>query len=172
VTADWYLMRGSGVVALLLLTTTFVLGVLATSRWRPQGRSRPVTRGLHRNVSLLAAVFLVIHVVSAIVHPDTEMGWVDAVLPFGAGLHPLATGLGTIALDLLLAILVTSALRPWIGRRAWRAVHWSAYALWPIAFLHTIAMASDLHTWWLGALAGGSFAAVAGATSWRVLEAS
>ena len=38
-----------------------------------------------------------------------------------------------VAVDLLLAVLATSLLRARIGRRAWRVVHWAAYAAWPVA---------------------------------------
>ncbi len=54
----WYLMRGSGVVSLLLLTAVSALGMATVSRWRPGRVPRFVTLGLHRNLSLLAVVFL------------------------------------------------------------------------------------------------------------------
>jgi DMSO/TMAO reductase YedYZ heme-binding membrane subunit len=46
-------------------------------------------------------------------------------------------GLGTVAIDLMLALVVSSLLRARMNPRAWRAVHWLAYACWPLALAHT-----------------------------------
>ena len=69
----WYLMRGSGVVSLLLLTAVSALGMATVSRWRLGRAPRFVTLGLHRNLSLLALVFLALHVLSAVIDPDASV---------------------------------------------------------------------------------------------------
>ncbi len=147
----WYLMRGSGLVSLILLTVVVALG-FATADRRTVGRlPRFVTLSLHRSTSLLAVVFLAIHVGTAIIDPYASIRIVDAFVPFMAGRYPLAAGLGAIALDLILALVVTSLLRERIGLRAWRVVHRAAYALWPVAFLHGLLIGTDrMSTWMLG----------------------
>jgi len=42
------------------------------------------------------------------------------------------------------AVVVTSLLRPYPGRAPWRAVHWLAYVLWPVALAHSIGSGADL----------------------------
>ncbi|MER6248461.1 response regulator transcription factor [Streptomyces griseorubiginosus] len=74
-------------------------------------------------LSLLTLVFLLVHVVTAVLDPFVHLGWTVSVVPFGACYRPLWLGLGTVALDLLLAVLLTSALRRRIGVRRWKAVH-------------------------------------------------
>ena len=54
----WFLTRGTGVVALLLLTAGVSLGVLTSVRWRSERTPRFVVAGLHRNVTLLALAFV------------------------------------------------------------------------------------------------------------------
>src|SRR4051812_28420635 len=81
--AVWYLMRSSGIVALLLLTAAFGLGVATSNRWRPAGARLYVTTQIHRNASLLAVVFLVVHIVTSVVDPDAQVGVVSALTPFG-----------------------------------------------------------------------------------------
>ena len=44
--------------------------------------------------------------------------------------------LGAVAFDLLLAIALTSLVRDRLSYRTWRAVHWLAYACWPVALWH------------------------------------
>ena len=62
----WYLTRGTGVVALLLLTTSVVLGVTTTLGLRLRRWPRFAVAGMHRNLTLLAIVFVVVHVVTTI----------------------------------------------------------------------------------------------------------
>jgi hypothetical protein len=52
-----------------------------------------------------------------------------AVVPLASHYRPLWLDFGALALDLLVAVIVTSAVRARLGLRAWRAVHWAAYAV-------------------------------------------
>jgi predicted ferric reductase len=71
------------------------------------------------------------------------------VIPFAGSYRPLWLGLGAVALDLMLAVTITSLLRQRIGRRLWRVVHWLAYATWPIAVVHSLGTGSDVRLAWL-----------------------
>src|ERR1700736_2943115 len=111
----WYATRGAGAVSLLLLSAVVVLGVLSFARFESAGWPRFVTTGFHRNLSLLAVVFLLPHILTARVDPFTMLVWTPAVIPFGSSYRTLWLGLGTVAFALLLAILLTSLLRGLIG---------------------------------------------------------
>jgi methionine sulfoxide reductase heme-binding subunit len=164
----WYLMRASGVVSLLLLTAVFVLGIATTSRWRPRGLPGFAVVSLHRSISLLAVVFLAVHVVTAVVDPYAVVGIAAVFVPFAAGRSAFWVGLGALSLDLVAALIVTSLLRARLGLRAWRAVHWVAYLAWPLAIGHSLGVGSDAGTLWLRALAVGCIASVVAALAWRV----
>jgi methionine sulfoxide reductase heme-binding subunit len=162
---DWYLMRGSGAVSLLLLTAVLALGIATSDRRRLPGLPRFATAGLHRSISLVAVLFLGIHVVTAVLDPYAAIRLVDLFVPFLAGRSPLAAGLGAVAFDLVLALIATSLLRERIAPRLWRLVHRLAYLCWPVAALHGVVIGSDrVSTWMLGvdlacvALLAGSLA--------------
>jgi predicted ferric reductase len=159
----WVATRATGVVALLLLTGAIVLGVVDVARWTSPRWPRFVVDGLHRTVSLLAVAFVVVHVVTTVVDGFVDVGWLDAVVPFAAGYRALFVGLGAVAFDLLLAVGVTSALRRRIGHRAWRAVHWGAYACWPVALIHSLGTGTDALSLWMLVVAGLCVAAVTAA---------
>ncbi len=167
----WYLTRGTGVVALLLLTAGTVLGVVGSTGWRSERWPRFVVNGLHRYLTMLAMLFIVIHVVTTVWDGFAPIGLLDAVVPFRSPYRPLWLGLGAVAFDLLLAIVVTSILRNRIGYRAWRAVHWFAYLSWPVALMHALGTGSDARTRWLQLLAVACTGAVAAAVLWRVSTA-
>jgi methionine sulfoxide reductase heme-binding subunit len=165
--ALWYFARGSGLVTLVLLTVVVSLGIGARSGRTAFGLPRFAVN-LHRNAALLAVVFLGFHVVSLLFDPYAQLRLLDLILPFAGSYRPLWQGLGTLGLDLIVAIVVTSLLRQRIGARAWRIVHWLAYLCWPIALLHGLGTGSDNGTWWLWAISMTCAAAVAAAVIWRV----
>ena len=91
------------------------------------------------------------------------------MLPFGSPYRTVAIGLGTLAVDLGGAVLLTSLFRRRLGFRAWRAVHWLAYLAWPVAFVHSLTAGNDLHLWWVALIECGSAALVATAVLARLL---
>ena len=164
----WFATRGAGVVSLLLFSAVTCLGILTVMRWQSASWPRFLTAELHRNLALLSVIFLVVHIVTAILDPFVTLGWLATVVPFASEYRPLWVGLGAISLDLLLAIVVTSLLRARVGQRAWRAVHWLAYGAWPLAVLHGIGTGSDTSAWWMRAIDVGCVAAVGAAVAWRL----
>jgi predicted ferric reductase len=153
-------------VSLVLLTAAVVLGVVTSVRWASPRWPRFVLEQLHRNVSLLTLVFIAIHVATSVIDGFVPLRWLDAVVPFSSAYQPLWTGLGAVALDLLLAVAVTSLLRVRLGYRAWRTVHWFSYACWPVALVHGLGMGSDTsHQWML--LVDILTSALVGVAIWR-----
>ncbi len=171
-TALWYASRATGVVALVLLTVVVVLGILVNRRGRLPGLPRFATTSLHRSMSLLAVAFTAVHVLTAIADPYVAIGIAAAVIPFTSAYKPLWIGLGAVSLDIIAALIVTSLARARIGRRTWRAVHWLAYASWPVALVHSIGSGNDLHSGGLLTVTVACTAAVVGATGWRIASAA
>jgi sulfoxide reductase heme-binding subunit YedZ len=169
--ALWYFARGSGVVALVLLTVVVMLGVGARSGRPVFGLPRFAVHLVHRNAALLAVVFLAGHVISLLFDPYARLRLFDLVVPFAGSYRPLWEGLGTLGLDLLIAIVATSLLRNRLGARAWRAVHWLAYLCWPVALLHGLGTGTDRGAWWLWTISLTCAAAVAAAVGWRISPA-
>jgi sulfoxide reductase heme-binding subunit YedZ len=165
----WFATRGAGVVSLLLFTGIILLGVLGAGRWQRRGWPRALTGDLHRNVALLSLVFLGVHIVTAVLDPFTALGPVAALVPFASSYRPLWVGLGVVAVDLGIALVLTSELRRHIGARAWRAVHWAAYAAWPLAVLHGMGAGTDTRTAWMIAIDALYVGAVFGAVAWRII---
>ncbi len=135
--ALWYLGRGTGVVALLLLTLVVLLGI---------------------------------HVTTLLADPYAQLRVVDLFVPFAGRYRPLWTGLGTVGLDLIVALVATSLLRYRLGQRAWRTVHWLAYLCWPVAVLHSLGTGSDAGEFWLRAVAVLCVGSVVGCLCWRIGE--
>lgn len=145
----WYLLRGSGFVALAMMTLIVMLGVLTSLNWRPPFLPRFVVQSIHRSVSLTALVFLIIHVVSSVFDVYVDVRLVDLFVPFVSHWKPLWIGLGAISVDLLLALITTSLLRSHVGARMWKAIHWVSYLCWPTAVLHAFGSGTDSQLPWV-----------------------
>lgn len=167
----WYLTRATGLMCLVGFTGVMVLGILASLRARPGRLPRFLVSGLHRNLSLFTVALLVAHIGAAILDSYAPIGIIDVFVPFHTPYRPLWVGFGTIAFDLLLALVVTSLLRSRLGYRAWRVVHWAAYASWPTAVLHGLGTGTDTKARWVLALTGGCVVAVLAALAVRVSAA-
>jgi methionine sulfoxide reductase heme-binding subunit len=148
--AYWYLARGTGAVALVLLTVSVVLGVLGSLRFTAAPRWPRFTIDLlHRDVSLLVIAVLVVHIITSVLDSFAPIKLTDAIIPLASSYRPIWMGLGALAFDLLLALVITSLVRRRLGYRAWRAVHWLAYASWPVAVLHGLGTGSDTKSLWM-----------------------
>jgi hypothetical protein len=166
----WYLARGSGAVSLVLLSAVLILGITGVLRERPRNPRVPrfLVDGLHRNVALLVVVFLIGHILMSVLDPFAHIKYLDALVPFVSSYRPIWLGLGAVAFDLLLALTVTSLLRRRLGLRTWRAIHWAAYACWPLAVVHGLATGTDARVKWFEALTAACVAAVLAAVGVRL----
>jgi predicted ferric reductase len=164
----WFITRSTGITAFVLLTITTVLGVAATKRaLASPAWPRFATQQLHRNVSLLAMVVLVVHILTTLLDSYVNVGWLSFVIPFWSPYRTLGVALGTVAFDLLLLVVVTSLLRLRMPARLWRAIHFSTYAAWPLALLHFLNTGTDAGQGWSVWLAIACAAAVVGAAGIR-----
>ncbi|MEU6356613.1 ferric reductase-like transmembrane domain-containing protein [Streptomyces sp. NPDC047072] len=145
----WYANRATGAITLILFTLVVLLGIAVRLRTRLPTLPRFGTISLHRTLSLSATAFLALHIVFAVIDGYVNITVLDAVIPFIGDYQPLWLGLGTVAFDLMLAVLITSLLRQRIGHRTWRTIHWLAYASWPVALIHGIGIGTDSGTDWM-----------------------
>ena len=164
----WYTTRATGLVAMVLLTVSMACGLLSSAGYERPGLPRFVTIGLHRNAALLALAFTAVHVLTTVTDGFVNIPVQDAFIPFISSYRPLWLSLGTIAFDLMLALVVSSLLRSRMSYRTWRAVHWTAYACWPVALLHGLGTGTDTPVRWVLFLTLLCVAVVAALACWRL----
>ena len=164
----WYLARSSGLVAFVLLTLSVVLGVLTTQRIATGWWPRFASQALHRNASLLALAFLVTHGLTILLDNYVDISWWASVIPFTSSYGRFSIGLGTLALDLILIVTLSSLVRAAVGHRSWRAMHWLAYAAWPLALTHYLSSGTDATESWSLTIAAVSTVVVLAAVFIRI----
>lgn len=166
--AIWYASRATGIVCLMLTTAVVLLGLLVSRQGRLPGLPKFGVVHLHRYLSLLAVGFVGLHILTAIADSYVSISIAAVIIPFVSAYKPFWLGLGAVSIDLMAAVILTSLIRARIGRKTWRAVHWLAYAAWPVALLHSIGTGPDLRGGPLLDLTIGSGIAVLAAIGWRL----
>lgn len=165
----WYVTRATGLVSLLLLTASVLLGLLTAGRFASQRWPRFLTQGLHRNISLLVLAFLAMHIASTVLDRYVSISLTAAFVPFASSYKTGWLSLGAVALDLLIALIVTSLVRDRLGYRAWRRLHWLAYACWPVAVAHGLGIGTDGSVTWVVTLTLSCVGCVCAGVAWRVV---
>jgi sulfoxide reductase heme-binding subunit YedZ len=168
----WYATRATGLVTLLLLTASVLLGLITAGRFSSQRWPRFLSQGLHRNISLLVLVFLALHVGTTVIDTYTSISLTAAFIPFTSSYKTGWLSLGAVALDMLVALILTSLLRTRIGHRPWRRVHWLAYACWPVAVAHGLGIGTDRNATWVLVLTVVCVVSVLAVAAWRLVAAA
>jgi len=169
-TVPWYVARAGGMVAFLLLTGSVLLGLALSGHARLRRWPRFALEDVHRFVGLLAGSFVAIHVLALLLDGYLPFSLVQVLVPGTAPYRPLATAVGVVAAELLVALAVTNRLRRSLPYTFWRRAHYLTFAVWALALGHGIAAGTDSDTGWALVLFALCGASVAGATAWRVLS--
>jgi predicted ferric reductase len=166
--ALWALGRGTGITALAFLTVSLALGI-ATRSGRPLlVLPRFAVADVHKFAALAGTLLVALHIGLLYFDPYAQLRLVDFVAPFLGAYRPFWLGLGTLAFDVLIVVIVSSVLRHRLGLRVFRVLHWTTYALWPTAFAHALGNGTDSGRQWFLVFAGCCAVTVAAALIWRL----
>lgn len=136
--SDHFLLYYAGVLALIALTAEVGVGLVASDRIFMKPSARVTAQALHRAMGFGAIAFLVIHIVLEIIAGRSQPA--DAVIPFLDKGKTFYLGLGTVASDMFIVIMMTGIYRARLAAKmspkAWRVIHASAYAAWIFGLVH------------------------------------
>ena len=166
--ALWYAGRGFGVSALCLFSLVMILGILTRAGRAVPGLTRFAVAAIHRTTSLTGLLFVTLHILTLTLDPYAQLRLIDWVVPFVGAYRPLWQGLGTVAIDLVLLVVISSLLRQHIGLRTWRVLHAAAYLCWPVAILHAFGNGTDGHSQWMLIVLAVCVGSVGAAVLWRL----
>ena len=165
----WYTTRATGMVALILLTAVVSLGTLVANRIGGTFVGRFEINELHRSLSIIAMVFLAIHILTTVVDSFVATGLISAFVPFTSAYRRVPIAVGAVAFDLLLAVWVSSLLKVRIANRSWRFIHWFSWLAFSSAIVHAYLSGTDSRKGVGLAVVGACALVVVGAGLWRYL---
>lgn len=165
----WYTTRATGMVTLVLFTLVAVLGALVANRVGGTVVGRFEVNELHRSVSMVAMVFLALHVTTTAIDTYAPTGWVSVFVPFASRYRTLGVALGAVAIDLVLAVWVSSMLKVRVKYESWRFLHWFSWLAFASALAHAYLTGTDAHDGAGLLLVAACAGSVLAAAVWRVL---
>jgi methionine sulfoxide reductase heme-binding subunit len=104
--------------------------------------TRLVTITVHRAAALMGAGLVLLHVVLAVTDRFVVVPLVSVVVPLASGWERQGIGLAAVAVDLMLAVVITALLRVRMGP-SWRRVHLLAYPTWGLVVGHALLVGTD-----------------------------
>mgnify|MGYP001320154067 FL=1 len=145
----WIASRSAGVVALLAVTLSVILGLLmANGLPRRKGANRVIV-SLHESTALAGLVALAIHGVTLLGDPWMKASLVNISIPFTIGYRPLWTSVGIIGGWLAIALGLSFYARRRIGTKRWRTAHRFTVLAWAMGLAHTLGSGTDAGQRWL-----------------------
>jgi predicted ferric reductase len=167
----WYIARGMGLTALVLLTATTCLGATGGAVSSPS--RRVVTNHLHRVTAAAGLAALALHITTILTDSYAHVGWLGMLIPSRSGYRPTWVGLGTLALYTIAIAVVVGVARGRMAAspraaHAWRRAHALAYVGWTLAVLHGLRSGTDTGTAWVRGLYVACIVAVVGSVLARV----
>ena len=171
-TADqffWVLARVSGLSAYAALAIALLTGVaLRTAVLDWLGSNRAI-RSMHEFTTVLWLPLAALHVLSLLFDATARIGVVDVFLPFRASYGTLAIGLGSLSVDVLVAVTVAAYLKRRMPKELWLWVHRLAYVAFALIFLHAVLSGTDFSDPAVSAITWGTAAGLLTLTLARVL---
>lgn len=145
--AYWYLARGSGVVAYLLVWASVALGLMVTNRLSRVWPGGPAAVDLHQFTTLLGLAFAVFHVLIFLGDQYISYRLPQLVVPFASSAYrPFWVGLGQIGFYLAIPVAFSFYVRRRIGHRTWRLLHYGSFAVYLLITVHGLGAGTDTHT--------------------------
>jgi methionine sulfoxide reductase heme-binding subunit len=166
-TAIWITARATGLVAYALMTATMLAGLTLAGRARPRWTRPADIFALHRWLSLTTLFVIVAHGLTLALDATMHFPIAGILVPGLTPYRPVWTGLGIAGAWVALAVYLSFRLRPWIGTRWWRRLHWATYVGFVAASAHGLASGTDSAQRWAIGIYAGAVAAVVTATVWR-----
>ena len=142
----WYTTRATGLVALILFTMVVTLGTLVANRIGGTTVGRFEINELHRSLSMVAVVFLAIHIITTVLDSYVSTGIISAFIPMTSAYKRVAITLGAVAFDLILAVWISSLLKLRITNTSWRFIHWFSWISVVTALVHAYMSGTDSRT--------------------------
>jgi predicted ferric reductase len=167
---EWYVARAGGIVAFALLTAAVVAGLTLSTRTTVKGWPRFAVEDVHRFLGLLTGSFVLIHVGALFVDAYIPFSLGQLVVPGTSSYRPLATALGVVGAELLLALALANRFRSRLTYRFWRRTHYLNFAVWLLAFFHGVFAGSDTGAAWTTSLYVASAGLVGGLVTFRLAK--
>ncbi len=147
--AYWYLSRATAFVSLSLLWLSMALGLGITNKMARLWPGAPAAFALHEYVSLLGLAFAVFHAVVILGDHYIKFTFLQLFIPFSSvDYRPFWVGIGQLAFYTWSILALSFYIRPTIGQKSWRFLHYGSFAMYLMGISHGIFSGTDVSAGW------------------------
>ena len=136
-----------GLTAVAAITLNILLGVMMAFRYSPV-RNWPHHHfnyfRLHNWTGYIALAITLLHPLPLLLNKSPKFRVLDILYPIHSPQQPLENTIGAIALYTLALVVITSYFRIQLGRRTWKAFHFTVYFAAAALFYHSLFTDPDL----------------------------
>jgi hypothetical protein len=169
---EWMAIRGSGIIAFLLLAGSTIWGLLISTKVLGRAVKAKGVTWFHESLGIGSLVATGIHMYFLFNHDYIDFGYRAIFVPGAAAWRPLAVALGVVAFYMMLLITVSFYVKRWIGQSAWRAIHMTSFGTFIGAGLHGVFSGTDTSHPVVLAMYFGSLSVVALLLAIRIAQAA
>jgi len=144
----WYLSRSAGFIGLSILWVAMALGLSITNKLARLWPGAPTAFAIHEYASLLGLAFAVYHGLVLMGDHFVDFSLPRLMLPFSIAYKTLWVGLGQVCFYIWLIVAISFYVRPWIGQKTWRLIHYVNFGTYAMGFLHGLNTGTDSVTHW------------------------
>jgi hypothetical protein len=164
----WFVIRGSGLAAFVLLSASMIWGLWISTKTFGRTVKAKGLQWLHESLGLSALIATVVHLVALSLDEYVDFTWVDILVPGVATWKPLPVALGVVAFWSVLAVSLSFYVKKWIGQSMWRTIHYLSFGSFAAAIIHGITAGTDTGNPFVMATYVGSAVAVVMLTAMRM----
>lgn len=144
----WIASRASGIVALLLVTASVLIGLLVSTKLIKRRGAAPFLVALHEQTALAGLVSIGVHALTLLADPWLRPGLAGVLVPFAGPYRPAFTAAGIVAGYLALLLGLSFYVRRRIGTGLWRKAHRATILVWALGVVHALGAGTDAGTLW------------------------
>src|SRR4051794_22894255 len=147
----WLVSRSAGVVALLLVATSVLIGLtLAAGLGGPPARRRALV-AVHEQTALASLIAIAVHGAALLFDGFLKPGVLGIMVPLVFDYRPVFVGLGIIGGSLAAFLGLSFYARRRIGGKRWRKLHRATPVVYLLGLIHTLGAGTDAGSTWLRA---------------------
>lgn len=148
----WIGTRVMGIASFILLGWLSITGMLLTTGILFRFMSPATAWSIHRAIGSVLLFSVLGHVISLLLDTFIKLRFTEIFIPFASHYRPTLLALGTIGFYLLLLILATSLYTLTSHAKFWRTIHFFAFPMFVLLFLHGLLLGTDSKQWWMMAI--------------------
>lgn len=163
----WLASRAAGVVALILVALSVMLGLAMAGRISRRPGLPARLKVHHEALALSGLIAITTHGLLLLGDGFLRPGLAGIAIPFVMVAKPLWTGLGIIGGWLAAILGLSFYARRWIGTRTWRWMHRWTLLVYVLAVGHTLGSGTDARSPWLAGIVGATAVPIVFLASYR-----